>query len=85
MCSSACRTKLQNSTRAEKRIEVRWVDTLKSSGIHRSRLKAKEFGGGSEYEGFANFSAPPPQELVRVIISMIATAQKFKLVKDDGM
>ena len=36
-------------------IKVRWVDTLKGSGIHRSRLVAKEFRLGSKYEGFAIF------------------------------
>ena len=40
-------------------IKVRWVDTLKGSGIHRSRLVAKEFRRRSKYEGFANFSATP--------------------------
>ena len=56
--------------------KVRWVDTLKGSGIHRSRLVAKEFRRGSKYEGFANFSATPPLELVKLIISLVATAQR---------
>ena len=47
-------------------IKVRWVDTLKGSGIHRSRLVAKEFRRGSKYEGFAKFSATPPLELVKI-------------------
>ena len=53
-------------------IKVRWVDTLKGSGIHRSRLVAKEFRRGSKYEGFVNFSATPPLELVKLIISLVA-------------
>ena len=44
-------------------IKVRWVDTLKGSGIHRSRLMAKEFRRGSKYQGFAHFPATPPLEL----------------------
>ena len=57
-------------------IKVRWVDTLKGSGTHRSRLVAKEFRRGSKCEGFANFSAAPPLELVKLIISLVATAQR---------
>ena len=56
-------------------IMVRWVDTLKNSGIHRSRLVAKEFHRGSKVDGFTNFSATPPLELVKLMISMVATAQ----------
>ena len=44
--------------------------------IHRSRLVAKEFHRGSEYEGFANFAATPPLKLVKLIISLVATAQR---------
>ena len=51
------------------------VDTLKGSGIYRSRLVAKEFRRGSKYEGFANFSATPPLELVKLSIPLVATAQ----------
>ena len=38
-------------------IKVRWEDTLKTSGIHRSKLVAKEFRRGSKFDGFTNFSA----------------------------
>ena len=41
-------------------IKVRWVDTLKGSGIHRSRLVAKEFRRGSKYERFAIFQQRRP-------------------------
>ena len=44
-------------------------------GIHRSRLVAKEFRRGSKFDGFTNFSATPPLELVKLMISMVATAQ----------
>ena len=37
---------------------------------------AKEFRRGSKYEGFAKFSATPPLELVKLIISFLATAQR---------
>ena len=37
---------------------------------------AKEFRRGSKYEGFANFSATPQLELVKLIISLVATAQR---------
>ena len=54
-------------------IKVRWVDTLKTSGIHRSRLVAKEFHRGSKIDGFMNFSATAPLDLVNLVISMVAT------------
>ena len=57
-------------------IKVRWVDTLKGSGIHRSRLVAREFRRSPIYEGFANFSATTPLELMKLIISLVATAQR---------
>ena len=56
-------------------LKVRWVDTLKTSGIHRSRLVAKEFRHGSKIDGFMNFSATPLLEMVKLMISMVATAQ----------
>ena len=57
-------------------IKVRWADTLKNSGIHRSRLVAKEFRRGSKIAGFMNFSAASPLELVKLMISIVATAQQ---------
>ena len=36
---------------------------------------AKEFRRGSNIDGFTNFSATPPLELVKLMISMMATAQ----------
>ena len=57
-------------------IKVRCVDTWNSGGIHRRRLMAKEFRKGSRCEAFANFSALPPLELVKMMISMVATAQR---------
>ena len=56
-------------------IMARWVDTLKNSGVHRSTHLAKEFRRGSKIDGFMNFSATPPLELVKLMISMVATAQ----------
>ena len=56
-------------------IKVRWVDTLKKSRIHWSRLVAKEFRRGSKIDGFMNFWATPPLKLVKLMISMVATAQ----------
>ena len=38
---------------------------------------AKGFRRGSNYEGFANFSAMP-LELVKLIISLVATAHKHR-------
>ena len=55
-------------------IKVRWVDTLKTSGIHRSRLVAKEYRRGPKIDGFTNFSATPLLELVKLMVSMVATA-----------
>ena len=55
-------------------IKVRWVETLKPISIHRSRLVAKEFFGGSEIDGFMNFSAILPLELEQLMVSMVATA-----------
>ena len=57
-------------------IKVRWVDTWKGSVMHRSTHVATEFGRGSKYEGFANLSATPPLELVKLIISLLATEQR---------
>ena len=57
-------------------IKVRWADTLKPISIHRSKLVAKEFRRGSEIDGFMNISATPPLELVKLMISMVATAQR---------
>ena len=37
---------------------------------------AKEFRRGSKVDGFTNFSATPPLELVKLIISLVATAQR---------
>ena len=56
--------------------EVGWIDTLKSSGTHRSKLVAIEFRRESRYEGFAHFSATPPLEVLNKVISLVATAQK---------
>ena len=56
-------------------IMVRWVGTLKTSGIHKSMLVAKEFLRGSKIDGFMNFSATPPLELEKLMMSMVATAQ----------
>ena len=57
-------------------IEVTWVDSLKSSGIHRNRLVAKEFRRGSKVHGFTNFSATPPlEELVKLVRSLVATSR----------
>ena len=56
-------------------IKVRWVDTLKTSGIHRTRLVAKEFRRGSKIDGLMGFSATPPLELSKLMISMVSTAQ----------
>ena len=57
-------------------IKVRWVDTLKTSGAHRSRLVAKEFCRGSKIDGFRNFWATPPLKLVGLMISVVAAAQR---------
>ena len=56
-------------------IKVRCVDTWHNSGIHRRRLMAKECRKGYECEAFAKFSALLPLELVKMMISMVATAQ----------
>ena len=56
-------------------IKVKWADTLKTNGIHRSRLVAKECRRGSKIDGFTNFSETPPREFVNLMISMVATAQ----------
>ena len=53
----------------------RCLDTLKGSGIQRSRLVARELRRGSKYSGFAHFSATLPLELVKLIISLVATSQ----------
>ena len=62
-------------------IKVRWVDTLKSSGLQRSRLVGKEFRRGSTVVGFTNFSATPPLELVKLIVLLVATAQQDRAAR----
>ena len=50
---------------------VRW----KNRGKRRSRLVAKEFRRGSKIDGFTNFSDTPLLELVKLMISQVATAR----------
>ena len=56
----------------KKPIGVRWVDTVKSDGSYRSRLVAKEFKTNNN-PGF--FSATPPTESLKMILSLVAAAQ----------
>ena len=42
--------------------------------MHRNKLVAKAFGRGSTADGFANFSATTPLELVQKTIQLVATA-----------
>jgi hypothetical protein len=56
-------------------IKLRWVDTLKGDGVYRSRLVAKEFKTNSRPD---LFSATPPTETLKLILSMTASAQKSK-------
>ena len=74
LCAGESRDKEEDC--GKEPIKVRWVDTLKGNGIHRIRLVAKKFRRDSKYEGFANFSATPPLELVKLIISLVATAKR---------
>ena len=55
-----------------KPIQLRWVDTRKSSGEVRSRLVAKEFKNSIRPELFA---ATPPLEALKMILSLVASAQ----------
>jgi hypothetical protein len=55
-----------------KPIKVRWVDTCKSDGTCRSRLVAKEFKTSIKLE---LFSATPPTESLKMILSLVASAQ----------
>jgi len=57
----------------KKPIGVRWVDTVKSDGSYRSRLVAKEFKTNNN-PGF--FSATPPTESLKMILSLVSAAQK---------
>ena len=50
-------------------------EPIKARWVPRSRLVVKEFRRGSKIDGFTNFSATPPHELVKLMISMVATAQ----------
>ena len=64
----------RSNTRTEP-IQLPWEDTLKSSGIHRSWWQ-KGFAKDPKHEGFANFSATPPLDFVKMMISMVASALK---------
>ena len=57
----------------KKPIQVRWIDTDKGMGGYRSRLVAKEFRTDARMD---LFSATPPLELVKLLVAMVATAQK---------
>ena len=50
-------------------------EPIKARWVPRSKLVAKEFRRGSKIDGFTNFSATPPLELVKLMISVAATAQ----------
>ena len=63
-----------NKMKVVERVPYSFIN-LKTNGIHRSRLVAKEFRCGSKIDGFMNFSATPPHELVKLMISMVATAR----------
>lgn len=53
-------------------VSVRWVDVLKTEGITRSRLVARDFRGGDRHRDDL-FAATPPLEAIRVLISRAAT------------
>ncbi len=55
-----------------KTIKLRWVDTCKADGTYRSRLVAKEFRRDPKPEFF---SATPPVEAFKLLISLVASAQ----------
>ena len=62
-------------------IKLRWVDTRKSSGELRSRLVAKEFKRGNDPD---MFSATPPLEAMKLMVSMVASAQVDVKDWEDG-
>ena len=57
----------------KKPIKLKWVDTRKGTGEVRSRLVAKEFKTGS---CSAYFSPTPPLEVLKLILSLVASSQK---------
>ena len=65
-----CRQSKQRSP-----IGVRWIDTCKGDGTYRSRLVAKEFNKSVRPEFF---SATPPIESFKLLMSMAVTAQNDK-------
>ena len=50
-------------------ITVRWIDTVKKDGTHRSRLVAREI---KTYEDHDLYTATPPVESARLILTELA-------------
>ena len=58
-------------------ISVRWVDTHKGFGVHRSRLVARDFRPKSRVEDVEGlFAAMPPLEVVKFLLMHAATSTK---------
>ena len=57
-------------------IEVRCVDALKNSVMHRSRLVSHEFRRRSKVDGFTNLSGTLPLEFVKLTMQLVATCDR---------
>ena len=67
---------LTSARTGKKPVKVRWADTVMNNGVRKSKLVVNEFRRGSKVDGFTSFSAAPPLELVKLIISLVAIAQR---------
>ena len=63
-----------------KPIGVRWVDTHKGFGVHRSRLVARDFKQKDDREGL--YAATPPLEMVKFLMMRAATVSKKGQVRE---
>ena len=51
------------------------------SGVRRSKIMAKQYWQGTRSEGFANFSATPPLNLVNFIVSSTVGGEHVDTIK----
>jgi hypothetical protein len=64
-------------------VTVKWVDTMKSGGLIRSRLVARDFRTKGEKDREDLFAATPPLELLKALISKAAGCKARKILVID--
>jgi hypothetical protein len=64
-------------------VSVKWVDTLKSGGIVRSRLVARDFRVKGDKDREDLFAATPPLELLKALVAKAAMNRRRKILVID--